>query len=208
MKYPDSRLLLLTKAPEPGKVKTRLAEFMGVDAAAEVYKKLVCDCLEMSISADLCPVEIWCSPSTVHGFFQHCRDRYHTVLQQQDPGDIGQRMSHAIMSALQYAEDAVLIGADCPALTANDLEAAFEVLQQGTDVVLGPAEDGGYYLIGMREHHACLFENIPWSTHNVLAATEKQLRERDLSWHLLPRYRDVDTAEDYAVYMTGQIHEN
>ena len=202
MKYPDARLLLLTKAPEPGKVKTRLAAFLGADAAADLYEKLVHDCLEMSMSADLCPVEIWCSPSTEHDIFQHCREHYHTDLQQQGPGDIGQRMSHAIKSAVQHAKHVVLIGADCPALSAADLEMAFKALQQGTDVVLGPAEDGGYYLIGMSNHHPRLFENIPWSTHSVLAATEVHLREQGLGWHSLPVHRDVDTAEDYAVYIT------
>jgi len=201
MKYPDSRLLLFTKAPEPGKVKTRLAAFLGTDAAAGLYANLLHDCLEMSASADLCPVEIWCSPSTGHHFFQQCRERYRTDLQQQLQGDIGQRMSHAIMSVLQRAEHVVLIGADCPALTADDLDSAFYALQQGTDVVLGPAEDGGYYLIGMSDHHPGLFENISWSTHQVLAATETLLREQGLSWHSLPVHRDVDTAEDYAVYM-------
>ena len=110
-------------------------------------------------------------------------------------------MSHAIMSALQHAEHAVLIGADCPTLNADDLEMAFNELQQGTDVVLGPAEDGGYYLIGMSSDYPRLFENIPWSTHNVLAATEMHLRGQGLSWHLLPVRRDIDTAEDYAIYI-------
>lgn len=201
MKYPDSRLLVLTKAPEAGKVKTRLAASLGTHAAANVYETLLHDCLEKSVSAKLCPVEIWCSPSPKHAFFQHCQDRYRTRLCQQGTGDIGQRMSHAIMSALQHAEHAVLIGADCPALNAKDLDTAFNALQQGTDVILGPAEDGGYYLIGMREHHPSLFESIPWSTDSVLAVTETRLRERGLDWLTLPVHRDVDTAEDYAVYM-------
>ena len=114
MKYPESRLLLFTKAPEPGKVKTRLADFLGAAAAAELYEQLVFNCLETSISADLCPVDICCSPSTEHPFFQHCRNHYHVVLQQQCRGDIGQRMSSAIKSALQHAEHTVLIGADWP----------------------------------------------------------------------------------------------
>jgi hypothetical protein len=203
VKYPDSRLLVLARAPEPGKVKTRLAASLGTNAAAELYEKLLHGCLEMSVSADLCPVEIWCSPSPQHAFFQHCRDRYHTGLYPQVKGDIGQRMSHAIMSALQRAEHAVLIGADCPALGHDDLDRAFNALQQGADVVLGPAEDGGYYLIGMSGCYPSLFENIPWSTQNVLALTETRMRERGLNWHSLPVRRDVDTAEDYAVYMAS-----
>jgi len=203
VKYPDSRLLVLTKAPEPGKVKTRLAASLGANAAADVYERLVHDCLATSMSADLCPVEIWCSPSPQHAFFQRCRDRYHTCLYQQTEGDIGQRMSHAIMSSLRHAGQVVLVGADCPALGYDDLDRAFNVLQQGADVVLGPAEDGGYYLIGMKENYPFLFESIPWSTQNVLQITETRMRERGLHWHSLPVRRDVDTAEDYAAYMAN-----
>jgi len=202
MKHPDSRLLLLSKAPEPGKVKTRLAEFMGEDAAAGLYEKMVHACLTMCTSADLCPLEIWCSPSTDHVFFQQCQKRYHSNLHLQVEGDIGQRMSHAIMSALQRTEHAVLIGADCPSLSAVELDAAFAALKAGTDVVLGPAEDGGYYLIGMSVHHAELFQNIPWSTDRVLAETQQHLRALGMNWHTLPVHRDIDTAEDYEVYMT------
>ena len=202
MKYPDSRLLLLSKAPEPGKVKTRLAPQLGMDAAASLYGKLVHDCLTMCVSAQLCPVDIWCSPTPDHHFFQHCSKRYSTNLHQQAEGDIGLRMSRAILSALQHAEHVVLIGADCPTLTAGDLDAAFHALQEGSDVVLGPAEDGGYYLIGMSRHHPTLFEDISWSTHKVLEATEMRLRQLGLRWHSLPVHRDIDTAEDYAVYMS------
>lgn len=202
MKHPDSCLLLLTKAPEPGKVKTRLAEVMGEDAAAGLYEKMLHACLTMCTSAELCPLEICCSPSTDHQFFQQCQERYHSNLQLQVEGDIGQRMSQAIRSALRYTEHAVLIGADCPGLSAVELDAAFTALKTGTDVVLGPAQDGGYYLIGMSVHHAGLFQNISWSTDRVLAETLQQLRVLGLNWHTLPVHRDIDTAEDYAVYMT------
>ena len=203
MKYPDSRLLVLTRAPVPGKVKTRLAVTLGADAAAEVYEELVHDCLTTCISAALCPVDIWCSPSTEHDFFQHCQQRYNSHLYQQAEGDIGQRMSYAIYSTLQHARHVVLVGADCPALNADDLDRAFGMLQQGTDVVLGPAQDGGYYLIGMSDHHPSLFENIPWSTHNVLVATEGHLQAQGLGRGTLAMHRDVDTAEDYALYMAN-----
>jgi len=119
---------------------------------------------------------------------------------QQAGGDIGLRMSHAMRSALQHAGHVVLIGADCPSLTTDDLDTAFQALQQGSDVVLGPAEDGGYYLIGMNLHHPALFEDIPWSTPRVLEKTETRLRQLGLTWHRLTMRRDIDTAEDYAVY--------
>jgi len=203
MKYPHSRLLLMSKAPEPGKVKTRLASHLGMNAAARIYEKLVHNCLQTCVVADLCPIDIWCDPSPDHPFFQHCSKRYGTGLQQQMGGDLGQRMSSAMRSALQHAEPVVLIGADCPSLTANDLDAAFQNLQQGSDVVLGPAEDGGYYLIGMNLHHQALFKGIPWSTPGVLEKTEMRLRQSGLKWHCLTVHRDIDTVEDYAVYMNG-----
>ncbi len=204
MKYPDSRLLVLTKAPVPGKVKTRLAASLGADAAAELYEKLVHGCLTTCVSAAVCPVDIWCAPSTEHDFFQSCQVRYNSRLYPQTEGNIGQRMSHAIYSALQNVKHVVLVGADCPALSTRDLDRAFSALQQGADVVLGPAHDGGYYLIGMSAHHPSLFENIPWSTHNVLAVTEGRLQEQGLVCHSLPVHRDIDTAEDYALYMSGE----
>ena len=200
MKYPHGRLLLLSKAPEPGKVKTRLASHLGMDTAANIYEKLVHECLETCVAADLCPIEICCEPSPDHPFFQYCSKRYDTGLQQQAGGDIGLRMSHAMRSALQHAEHVVLIGADCPSLTTDDLDTAFQALQQGSDVVLGPAEDGGYYLIGMNLHHPTLFEGIPWSTPLVLEKTETRLRQLGLTWHRLTMRRDIDTVEDYAVY--------
>lgn len=201
MKYPQARLLLLTKAPDPGRVKTRLGSQLGMSEAANIYEDLVHKCLATCRSAKLCPIDICCDPSPAHPFFQHCSELYETGLQQQGSGNLGLRMSRAIQSALQHTEHVVLIGADCPFLTVEDLDAAFRALQEGSDVVLGPAEDGGYYLIGMSRHHAALFVNIPWSTRKVLEVTEKRLRELQLKWQCLAVRKDIDTAEDYAVYM-------
>ena len=201
MKYPQARLLLLSKAPEPGKVKTRLGSHLGMEAAADIYEKLVHECLTTCVAAKLSPIDIWCDPSPNHPFFQHCSNQYETGLQQQVSGNLGQRMSQAIRSALQFADHVVLIGADCPTLTAADLDAAFYALQAGTDVVLGPAEDGGYYLIGMNRYHPELFVDVPWSTCRVLEVTEKRLRQLQLKWQCLTMRKDIDTAGDYAVYM-------
>ena len=109
-------------------------------------------------------------------------------------------MSQAIRTALADADYVVLIGADCPTLAADDLVSAFNALNAGTDVVLGPAEDGGYYLIGMRDHHASIFSNIPWSSPAVLSTTEERIRSLNLRLFKLPLRKDLDTPEDYAVY--------
>jgi len=203
VKYPQGRLLLLTKAPDPGQVKTRLIPLLGETAAAELYAQLLHDCLTLCTRAALCPVDLWCSPSTEHPFFQQCHQQYQTTLHAQPAGDLGQRMSLAIHTTLAQADYVVLIGADCPTLTAKDLVTALDALEAGIDVVIGPAEDGGYYLIGMREHHAALFEEIPWSTDEVLSITENRLREHKLRAHKLSVRKDLDTPEDYAVYKGG-----
>jgi rSAM/selenodomain-associated transferase 1 len=150
--------------------------------------------------AALCPVDIWCSPSSEHPFFRQCKQRYQATLHTQVSGDLGQRMSEAIRTTLAAADYAVVIGADCPALSTADLVAAFNALDAGTDVVIGPAEDGGYYLIGMRHHHAWLFTDIPWSTADVLTLTEERIHTQNLRLHKLPLRKDLDTPEDYAVY--------
>jgi len=203
VKYPEARLLLLTKAPEPGQVKTRLIPLLGADAAAGLYTELVHDCLEKTVSAGLCPVDVWCNPTTDHHFFQQCRDRYRIDLYQQAQGNLGQRMSTAIQSTLQTAGYVVLVGADCPSLTAADIDAGFNALKNGADVVLGPAEDGGYYLIGMSAHHSQLFEGVPWSTREVFPTTVARLQTLGLNLYTLPIRRDIDTADDYAAYLAA-----
>jgi uncharacterized protein len=200
VKYPRARLLLLTKAPDPGQVKTRLVPLLGEAATADLYSQLLHDCLAMCSNAALCPIDIWCSPSPEHPFFQQCEQLYHATLHTQVAGDLGQRMSAAIETTLVEADYVVLIGADCPTLTTGDLTSAFHALDTGTDVVIGPAEDGGYYLIGMREHHASLFGNIPWSTPEVLSITEDRIQRHNLRLFKLPPRKDLDTPEDYAVY--------
>lgn len=200
MKYPDARLLVMSKAPDPGRVKTRLIPLLGAGAAAELYAGLVHHCLDMSTTAGLCPVELWCSPSTRHAYFRRCRAEFPVSLHCQPPGDLGQRMSGALRSALQRSRHAVLIGADCPALTAADLDEALAALTRGRDAVLGPAADGGYYLIGMSIHHPFVFENMPWSSRAVLRLTEQRLHQQRLQWHRLEARRDLDTPDDYRAW--------
>ena len=197
MKFPQAKLLIFSKAPDPGNVKTRLIPALGARGAAQLYTRLLEGCLDMSVGAQLCPVALCCSPSTAHASFRHLRERYRVELVQQAQGDLGTRMSRGLQAALQHSRPVLLIGADCPSLCANDLEVALEQLASGTDVVLGPAHDGGYYLIGMRMHHPELFDDIPWGTDAVLAITRKRLLEHELTCHYLPWHNDLDTPDDY-----------
>jgi len=197
MKHPDARILILSKAPEPGAVKSRLIPLLGATGAANLYAKMLHKCIDMLVAADLCPVDLWCAPTTSHPFFIDCRQQYGVTLQQQAAGGLGQRMEQALGMALQQSGYAVLVGADCPGLAISDIEEALQALKQGTDVVLGPALDGGYYLVAMRSLHTCLFEDIPWGSADVLRLTESRLRARGVSWHRLALRRDLDTPQDY-----------
>jgi rSAM/selenodomain-associated transferase 1 len=197
VKHPDARLLVLSKAPDPGKVKTRLIPLLGETGAASLYATMLHTCIDKLTAADLCPVDLWCAPATDHPFFIACRQRYGVSLQQQCAGDLGQRMDHALGTALQHSGYAVLVGADCPGLAISDIEEALEALEQRAEVVLGPTFDGGYYLVAMRNCHSLMFRDIPWGSMEVLQLTESRLRLHGFSWHRLAEHRDLDTPEDY-----------
>lgn len=200
MKFLDSRILVFAKAPVPGRVKTRLAPLLGAEGAASLYSSLVVRCLDMLTSSRLCPVELWCAPDSSDPFFQDCQQRFQVPLMQQSSGDLGDRMAGALDTALAESGSAVLVGTDCPGMTISDLDEALEMLAHGKQVVLGPALDGGYYLVGMRRPQPFIFSQIPWSTPDVFNITRGRLDKTDISWHSLPVRRDLDRPEDYKVY--------
>jgi rSAM/selenodomain-associated transferase 1 len=204
MKYPDARILVFSKAPVPGQVKTRLIPLLGQAGAAALYCTLLENTLEKITASHLCPVELHCDPSTGHDYFQYCQQRYPVTLRQQASGDLGTRMSMALQDSLAQAPAALLIGADCPALSAQDIEQALEHLRGGTDIVLGPARDGGYYLVGMHAPHDRLFAGIPWGSTQVLARTLQQARTLGLRYHLLETRDDIDTPDDYLAWRAGE----
>jgi len=195
--YPASRLLVFARAPRAGEVKTRLIPRLGAQGAAELHARLTLRCLDTVTHAGLCPVEMWCAPSSHDPFFESCRERYHTGLYDQVPGDLGERMYAALVAALGRADSAVLVGTDIPSLEVADLEAALQALQDGKDVVLGPATDGGYYLIGVRRADRRLFTRMPWGGPEVLRETSTRLQRLALDWLRLRERSDVDTPEDF-----------
>lgn len=194
--FPDARLLVFAKAPTPGQVKTRLAGRLGFGGAAKLYRQLLQRTLRLARAARLCPVELWCAPDARHGFFVACRREYGVRLRRQGAGDLGQRMKRALNRALAAGHPAVLIGGDCVSLSAADLRAALDLLDQGQPAVLGPAMDGGYVLIGLSRPCPGLFQGVAWGTASVLAATRRRLRRANRAWAELPLGWDVDTPND------------
>lgn len=196
MEFPEARLLVFAKAPVAGRVKTRLAGRFGERGAAKLYKVMVRQTLSMAQEADLCPIQLWCAPDTKHGFFAACRRDYGLELRVQQGADLGRRMDYALRDVLTDCPYSVLIGGDCLSLQGSDLQVALAALASGQDAVLGPAEDGGYVLIGLRRPQPSLFKGIHWGGPDVLAATRQRLHQTGLNWVELPPGWDVDHPVD------------
>ncbi len=189
-------LLVFTKTPIPGKTKTRLIPTLGEEGAARLHMSLLRNTLMHALRSQFSNVELWCTPSTEHPFLNECQYKFAVKLCRQEGNDLGQRMHHALLSALSYYPFAVIVGSDCPVLTTEILNHAYTKLDQGIDAVLGSSEDGGYYLIGAKRKDDTLFKDIHWGNSNVSAITRMKLSALGWQWHELDTLWDVDTPED------------
>jgi hypothetical protein len=192
----DCGLILFAKAPVPGRVKTRLIPALGASGSVRLYRELILHTLSRAVDAQIGPIDLWCSPSSNHPFFHRCVGKFKINLTDQTKGNLGTRMTHAFEETLKTVSQALLIGTDCPSLTVDDLREAAACLRQGMDAVIGPAEDGGYVLIGLRRPAPEMFAGISWGTGSVLDETRVRLRRRGWKWHELPERWDVDRPED------------
>lgn len=192
----EATLLIFVKTPRPGAVKTRLGKTRGHDTAVAVYQKL----LEhtAAVVAPL-PVEkvIW------YGNAVPKQDLWADTTPhrkaQAPNATLGQRMENAFREAFDQGQRrVVIIGSDCPELSTDLLEEAFARLRKNP-VVLGPAADGGYYLLGLQKLYP-LFTGIDWSTDQVLSQTQTKLAQLGLTPYLLPTLHDLDLAEDLAKF--------
>lgn len=197
MQFPHSRILIFAKAPEAGRVKTRLIPALGGDGAALLQQRLLDHTLDWVTQAALCPVELWCAPDDRHPAFRSLAACHGITLRAQQGADLGQRMAHAARSALADAQQVLLIGNDCPVMKADYLRAALQALQQGKEVVFGPAEDGGYVLLGLRRCHDVLFSDLPWGSERVMAVSRRRVAELGLPTEELAVLWDLDRPEDW-----------
>ena len=187
------RVLVFAKSPLPGRVKTRLVPSLGEAGAAELQRQLIERTLRTALAANLGAVELWCAPGVNDAYFSGCAERYGVSLHAQGEGDLGERMSRALAAGAP----GILIGCDCPVFSAEFLRAAAAALAGGNDAVFGPAEDGGYVLIGVgRSPPAQLFEDIAWGTAAVMQETRARLERLDWRWQELATLWDVDRPED------------
>ncbi len=201
-KFPRGTLALYAKEPVRGKVKTRMQGLLGVEGALSLHKALINYVFHNLASAQLCPIQVWVAAIDENASLNKEHDDMFLSLCNkkdiywQSGFDLGARMAFSARQALKHSDYVVLVGADCASVDAVYLEQALQVLESGEEIVIGPAEDGGYVLLGLRSVPDCLFENVPWGEAEVLAATRRNLLEAGLRWHeLAPRW-DVDRPED------------
>lgn len=200
----DTRIVVFTKAPEPGAVKTRLIPLLGDVRAAALHQTLTDRAIATALAADIGPVTLCCAPTAQHPLLAHyCRRRDLTVSSQCD-GDLGARMLHAAGNALTTLSRVIIIGSDSPAMTVADLQCAARALDD-YDVVLTPAEDGGYTLIGLTRCDATLFGHIAWGGNQVMATTRERLAYLAWSWRELALSWDIDRPEDYRRLLASGI---
>lgn len=194
-----SALIVFVKNPDPGTVKTRLAVHIGDELAMEVYLRLVAHTMNQAKKAVAdCYVyfsrevpDEWPQKPFLSPIFEDAR------LRVQHGADLGRRMEQAFREVFAAGYDrAVIIGSDCPELKTTHLNQALQALGD-YDAVIGPARDGGYYLLGMRTLHTGVFRNKQWSTETVFSRTMEDLRIAGLNTFRLPELRDIDTIEDY-----------
>jgi len=187
---PRTNVAILAKAPIPGLSKTRLIPSIGAHAAAKLQEAMTERTVLIALAARIGSVTLWCAPDPTHASFRELAAQHKITLKRQPDGDLGRRMLAAFA-----ADPTLVVGSDCPALKPVHFEAAAKALRD-VDVVLIPAEDGGYVLIGARAAHADLFSGITWGTSSVLAQTRTRLSTLDLKSVELPALWDVDTDDD------------
>ncbi|MDH4098403.1 MAG: TIGR04282 family arsenosugar biosynthesis glycosyltransferase [Nitrospira sp.] len=206
---PHAALVIFAKAPIPGQVKTRLCPPLTPDEAATLHGSFVLDMLERTKTATTqfkLPLDRYlaCAPSSTHVFFKIMEERQGVKLIDQVGDDLGGRMTQAfdVLFSRGYHR-VVIVGTDVPTLPLDYFKQALAQLETH-DLVLGPALDGGYYLIGLRKPAPDLFADIPWSTDRVLTLTQEKAHGLRLTTATIPPWRDVDTIEDLTALIEAE----
>lgn len=197
-------VIVFIRAPELGKVKTRLQKRLDAETVLHLYENFVKDIIK-TLSSSNYPIKIFFHPHyTEKKMSNWFGDSF--SLYPQKGNDLGEKMSNAFHAMFSKgAHNAILIGTDCPDLDGSVFEEAFESLKHNP-VVIGPAFDGGYYLIGFNSDafDETIFQGISWGTKEVFEKTMIKCREKFQKVHLLPKWNDIDTFEDLIKFMKNK----
>ncbi len=195
MNRSGSAIAIMAKQPESGKVKTRLCPPLSSREAADLYGAFLLDTVGLMSEIPEADLFIAYDPHTAREFFSQMFPRSVECIPQ-GSGDLGDRLSRISRRLFSRGvQKLVILASDTPHLPQECIHRAFSRLDE-TDVVLGPCDDGGYYLIGSRAHAPALFGGIAWSTSAVLERTTERARDAGLKWEVLPSCYDIDTKED------------
>jgi rSAM/selenodomain-associated transferase 1 len=198
-------VVIFSKPPVPGHVKTRLIPTLGTENAAKLHHRLLRHTLRV-VCRSVYPRSLWIAGELAHPDLLDASHEFGIGLRRQEGADLGARMKHAMQTVLAHAEATAIVGTDCPVLQEHHFDQVFGALSSGSEVAVIPAEDGGYVLIaassGQPERRGvvldALFDNMPWSTDQVMARTRERLLQIDARWFELPSLWDIDRPEDVA----------
>jgi uncharacterized protein len=201
-------LIIFIKNPALGKVKTRIAQTLGDEKALEIYLELT-EITRKNVLSLRGTKQAGLSRHVFYSdFYNHSDDWANNTFQKhvQRGNDLGERMFNAFADILKTHPKAIIIGSDCPDLTAEILTTAFEQLDTH-DFVVGPSTDGGYYLLGFGAANLSdlLFKNMAWSTDSVLPTTLKRIEEAEKTVFLLPELTDIDEEKDWNAFKMGTL---
>lgn len=189
-------ILIFTKVPEPGKVKTRLIPALGEEGAVSLHKTLVSDTLRRFVNLNAYDTYVWIAGELESAWVKGIQDKYDVQIYPQPEGDLGERLAFAAHQALQQYGQVILIGTDCPPLEASHVMEASAAHSEGADIVISPVEDGGYALISLTTFSSSLFDGIHWSTEKVLTETLDRVKSLGWQYRLLETLWDMDRPED------------
>ncbi len=192
-------LIQFTRAPQEGRVKTRMLTHLSAVQACELHCELTLWTCRQLLDSGFGDVELSVAGDAQHALFRRCVAMGVSRVSQQQGTDLGQRMYNAMQRALAHYASVILVGSDCPGIDPGYLGQAVAALHTAP-VVVGPATDGGYVLLGARVITRDIFQEIPWGTDQVYARTRVALTRSELAWVELPWLTDIDTPNDLQVW--------
>ncbi len=193
--FPDTKILVFTKPPIAGKCKSRLVPVLGEEGAAQLQawliKKIIADLAEFN----LCPFEIWQSEPTSCFSDLFVEKDVSVAVHTQQGNTLGERMSNAMQQTLEDVSSVIIIGSDCILYSETYIKIAIICLNTES-LVIGPAADGGYVLIGANQHYPAIFENISWGSSRVFQQTLLKVQHKGIAYNVLEELWDIDTPSD------------
>jgi rSAM/selenodomain-associated transferase 1 len=199
-------IIQFAKAPVLGQVKTRLAPVLDEQQRNELHCSMTtwtCQQLRQVTNH----LQLWVAGDCNNRFIQDLKQQQNLEIYSQQGSDLGERMAMAIERGLQQYQRVIIVGSDCPFIDRDYLHNAIKSLLHD-DVVIGPAIDGGYVLLGLKNFNPAIFANIPWGTERVLTTTLAAIADNHLTVTLLPTLADIDRPEDLSILAANDLPES